>query len=159
MSIFTAVSPRVCYETPLIQWGQAVARPSRELFMENLNRALQQKGMRPSQLATAIGVDRSVVHAWIKGKAHPEQRYYDRIADALEMPVAHLFLDMTDVRNSGLVADQAFSAIQKIAEDWTRITGLQATMMIPPPGKTMEMRFDPPEEKPQRPRKRRVKKT
>lgn len=117
MSRHTAHLPSSCYEARGFDWEQEpLARPSKEIFVENLAHWMGKRGLKQTQLADAVGVHRAVVHGWVTGRAHPEAKYYDAIADALDIPVASLFEDPTDSRTTGLDIDKAIRMVTEAAK-------------------------------------------
>ena len=104
-----------------------MAKPSRDLFVSNLNRLMDAIGAKNADLARNVGVSRSVVTHWRKGSALPEIEKLSRIADFLKVPTSELFRDTTDPRTTGvdltdvnkLVADAIEAAAKAAVKDLT----------------------------------------
>lgn len=125
MSIIAENWPKACYEPHGTGWGQALAKPSRDLFVENLNRHMSRVGAKNVNLAKHVGVAPSVVTYWRKGTITPEVDKLSKIAEFLQIPTAELFRDTTDARTTGvdltdvnkLVADAIEAAAKAAVKD------------------------------------------
>lgn len=63
----------------------------REIFAANLERLMEERGIRQTELATRLGVAKSVISHWKNGSRFPEAKYLDALATALHVSPSELF--------------------------------------------------------------------
>lgn len=115
-SIFTRNYPKPCYEVLGIGWEQeALAKPIEILIAANLKRLLREKEMRPADLARAVGVDRSAVHAWQNG-IPPTVSNLQKIAGAFGVPIRELIEDPLDTETMGIDIETALRVIAGVVK-------------------------------------------
>lgn len=66
-------------------------RLSHDIFAENLETLMQKKDLSDIEVGRRIGVTRTTVWRWRKGKQEPLGTDRDALADALGVPVYRLF--------------------------------------------------------------------
>ena len=52
----------------------------RDIFKENINRLMEQTGCTQQKLADFVGVERTTVSAWMRGKSYPRADVMERIS-------------------------------------------------------------------------------
>ncbi|MHB8842495.1 MAG: helix-turn-helix transcriptional regulator [Candidatus Aquicultor sp.] len=62
-------------------------------FLTKLEMVLHEREINQSALARNIGVDRSLVNKWVKGKHMPSAHFMTKIARELRMTEQELFFD------------------------------------------------------------------
>lgn len=115
MSIVTARSTKSRYAPRKLGLG-GYTRPSKELFRENMDRRIRELDITASELAKRVGVHRAVVSNWLSGNSHPEARFYDDIAKALNTVVSKLFEDPTEPESIGMDEDRALRVIEGLVK-------------------------------------------
>lgn len=64
----------------------------REIFQENINRLIEQSGITQQYLAECVGVERSTVSAWARGKAYPRADTMEKLAIVFGINLSDLVL-------------------------------------------------------------------
>ena len=72
----------------------------REIFRENLNEYMKQRGIDQSYIVTQLGITASTVSDWVKGKKYPRVNAMQALADLLGVTMA----DLTDENRPGTQA-------------------------------------------------------
>jgi transcriptional regulator with XRE-family HTH domain len=75
-----------------------LAKATRQAFIDNLMYWLAARGMKAADLAKALGVSPSTISNWKSGINFPSPDQFDRISEALDLPIAFLFWDPSDGR-------------------------------------------------------------
>ncbi len=116
MSINTDASPKACYEDPGIWMERLLAKPSAELFIENVDALLRKQGKSAADLARHLGVGRSLITAWKQGRSDPGVERLSDVANYFNVPVSSLFIDPTDDRSTGITLDVAIRIVSEAAK-------------------------------------------
>lgn len=96
--------------------GWFLAKPSADLFIENLQMLLRHEGKSAAALARHLKVDRSLITAWTKRKSDPGVDRLGSIAEYFGVPVTDLFRDATDSRSTGITIDIALRMISEVVQ-------------------------------------------
>lgn len=104
------VYPNACYDNGIGLGAEALAKPAREMFVVNLKRLLVERNMRPTKLASLVGVDPSAVTAWKNGGSVTLDNL-QKIADAFGVPLRQLIEDPLDPETMGIDIDTAMRVV------------------------------------------------
>lgn len=118
-SILVASSARRCYGRPQLDLGD-MGRPSKELFVENLNRRLRELKITGSELARRVDVAPITVKRWRDGQREPSFEDLDAIAGALGFETTYELLyeqpddsaDQQAIREARERAEQAVKDLE-----------------------------------------------
>jgi transcriptional regulator with XRE-family HTH domain len=63
------------------------------IFATKLEKILNEQGVNQSALAHKVGVDKSLMNKWVKGKHVPTAYFMTKIADELNLSEQEIFFD------------------------------------------------------------------
>lgn len=117
MSINTATSRKPCYESHGFRMEWPLAKASADLFVLNLQNLLRREGKTAAALSRHLGVNRSLITAWIQRRSDPGVERLSDIANYFDVSVATFFTDPTDSRSAGVtVTFTAEDALRVLTE-------------------------------------------
>lgn len=75
-----------------------------EIFAENLNRIMREKGLSQRELARLLGTSHSTINFWCTAVNVPRAKKMDRLCEVLEVAPTELTTDRTDIPNLSIPA-------------------------------------------------------
>lgn len=106
--------------------GRAIVATLRENFATNLRALLEERGLKQTDFAEALGVSDASVSKWLKKITYPEDTMIDRIVELLGVPYEALVQDPGARRNSsGTTKD-----IDALLRDFAKIRGFNLVKKI-----------------------------